>query len=142
VAELKKTYCICIGEDQVKTISWEEKKKLNNEKLTRYMANKFISFLQKNKKINHNIKIIFSTKKIYAPGTRKAYWGIAYTSSRPPTLVLYRHSVWIFLHELAHACAPEKIFHGEVFAKYLRKLHSYWKEFKKGCGRNNGKTKK
>ena len=142
MSALKKTYCICLGEDQIKTISWEEKKKLNNEKLTRYMANKFIAFLLKNKKINYNIKAIFSTKKVYAPGTRIAYWGLTYTLCRPTTLILYRHSVWILLHELAHACSPKGEFHGEIFAKHLRKLHSHWKEFKKGQGRNNGETKK
>ena len=142
MSALKKTYCICLGEDQIKTISWEEKKKLNNEKLTRYMANKFVVFLMKNKKIKRSIKTIFSTKKVYAPGTRTAYWGMTYTLCRPITLILYRHSVWILLHELAHACAPEGEFHGEIFAKHLRNLHNHWIKFKKGRGRTNGTTKK
>lgn len=142
MATLKKTYCICLGEDQVKTIPWEEKKKLNNEKLTRYVVNKFIAFLLKNKKIKHNIKTIFSTKKEYDPFTKKLYWGYAYTGAYIGRVILYRHSVWIFLHELAHVCAPSNASHDKRFAYHLQRLYGHWKKFKKGNGRNNGETKK
>jgi hypothetical protein len=140
MAELKKTYCICFGEDWVKTIPWKEKRNLNNEKLTRYMANKFISFLLKNKKIKHTIKTTFSTKKEYDPITRQVYWGYTYTHTR--NIILYRQSVWIFLHELAHACAPINSFHDQKFANQLQRLHGHWKKFKRGNRGTNGKDKK
>lgn len=147
MANLKKTYCVCFGESIDRSIPWKEKRNLNNEELTRYTANKFISFLLKNKKIKHTIKTTFSTKKEYDPDTRELYWGLAYHLNpryfHPHRhIILYRHSVWIFLHEIAHVCAPINSLHDKIFAKQLRKIYGHWKEFKKGDSRNNGKTKK
>jgi hypothetical protein len=128
VKEFRKTYCKCLGESRVKSIPWRERERLNNEKITRYMAQNFLVFLLMNKKIEDPVKISFSKKSVFLPGTRKKYWGLSYGWCR--TIVLYRPSVWIFLHELAHICAPRKAWHDERFAKQLKKLYEYWKEFK------------
>lgn len=120
--EFRKTYCKCLGESKVKSIPWKERNRLNNEKITRYMARNFLVFLLMNKKIKHPIKISFSKE------TPKKLWGISYNWCR--TLILYRHSVWVLLHEMAHVCAPNLSLHDERFAKQLQKLYGYWKEFK------------
>jgi hypothetical protein len=130
--EFKKTYCVCSGESKDKTVPWEEKKKLNNEKLTRYMAKSFISYLMHTKKIKTPIKVIFSNEVIYVYGTRRKQWGGSYKWCR--TIILYRHSVWVFLHEIAHILAPEGELHGIRFAKKLPILHRWWKEFKGSKG--------
>lgn len=44
-------------------------------------------------------------------------------------IILYRHSVWIFLHELAHLM-PNGRGHGISFAKNLDQLYHLWLQFK------------
>ena len=121
---MKKSYCVCLGESKV-AVPWKEKKRLNNEKLTRYMMHGFIYFLLMNKEIEYPVRTTFSKKN------EKKYWGVAYQWCR--SIILYRHSVWVFLHELAHVCAPPDSAHDYRFAKKLRELYHQWKEFKKGC---------
>ena len=55
----------------------------------------------------------------------KRQWGTAWTKSR--RVVLYRHSVWTFLHELAHIVAGH---HGHAgdFPVALRGLYLAWRE--------------
>jgi hypothetical protein len=124
----KKTYCRCLGESRERTIPWEVKRELNNKKLTRYMANNFIAHLLYEKKIKLPIKVTFSKRTVYIKGTRCKKWGEAYNWSR--NVVLFRHSVWLLLHEVAHIVAPVDALHDYRFAKNLRLVHGWWKEFK------------
>jgi hypothetical protein len=106
------------------------KRKLNNIKITRYMANKFFDYLVSTKKIKrNNIKMVFSVRKVRAyPAKRILKWGESIEYSNE--IVLYRHSVWILLHELAHVVAPWNAKHDRRFAKKLQLLNRWWGEFK------------
>ena len=55
----------------------------------------------------------------------KSRWGTAWPKKRK--VVLYRHSVWTFLHEVAHVVAGH---HGHVgvFPVALRGLYLAWRE--------------
>jgi hypothetical protein len=63
-------------------------------------------------------------------------WGCAWTMSR--RIKLYRHTVWVFLHELAHILDVKKNFtgytvsarkpHGLDFGNHLSCLYEIWKE--------------
>jgi len=64
------------------------------------------------------------------PTTRR--WGTAFP--RQNKIILYRHSVFVFLHELAHFVAPpDKVFcgprdiHGVKFGQALTNLYKEWK---------------
>lgn len=53
-------------------------------------------------------------------------WGSAWP--KEGRMVLYRHAVWIFLHELAHLLADPNEHHGSQFARCLEGLYLKWKE--------------
>lgn len=52
-------------------------------------------------------------------------WGTAWTKSR--RVILYRASVWTFLHEIAHIVAGNPG-HGPDFGQVLHALYLKWKE--------------
>lgn len=56
-------------------------------------------------------------------------WGTAWPTQRRMTL--YRHSVGIFLHELAHLMVPQRNGHNRVFATCLDGLINMWLDFQR-----------
>ena len=56
----------------------------------------------------------------------KQRWGTAIASEG--RIILYRHSVWTFLHEIAHIIAGHKCGHSGDFPVALRGLYLAWKE--------------
>lgn len=68
-------------------------------------------------------KITFSNRKC------KMQWGTAWRKDK--RIVLYRHCVWTFLHEVAHTIADPGIHHGPQFGLILSALYLKWREVEK-----------
>jgi hypothetical protein len=132
---LKKTYRFTCGESQLQNLS-SKIIELNNTEISRYKIKKFISFL----KINP--KIILSDKIVKERG--ESVWGYFFPvyfinrggriKMHQRVIVLYRHSVWILLHELSHYLTLHKKKsspHGVFFHRKLKLLYKKWIEFDK-----------
>lgn len=63
----------------------------------------------------------------------KRRWGTAFARSK--RVILYRHTVWTFLHEVAHTIADVAEHHGPQFGQILDALYLKWKVVE-----TNGKT--
>lgn len=121
---LKKTYCISIGDCFARNkISIKKYKELNHQEISRYQINKFLKHLSVD-----NVKVTFSNAKVKED--KLIIWGYYFGFCK--TIVLYRHSVWVFLHELAHHLSRrsqswQKIPpHGKIFNDKLKFLYDEW----------------
>ena len=103
----------------------------NNIEITTKQITDFLNFLSVNgyekvKKIN----VIISKRE-----TSKR-WGTANIDKNK--ILLYRHSVWVFLHELAHLISPPKSvngrrdIHGYDFGKSLDELFNLYGVYQAG----------
>lgn len=125
MANLKKSSFLSAGESLLKHVPETDKRELNNRKITRYKVIGFVYFLLTRKKMKYPIKVVFSSLK---PKRKKKFlWGLAWPWCR--TITLYRHSVWVFLHELAHIYAPVNEAHGKKFAIHLERVYNYWRQY-------------
>jgi hypothetical protein len=107
---LEKATC-GLGEHYCKTSSLL-RTELNNTEITLREANALKAKIQKHFKAPKAIKIEFSNRKY--PHT----WGSAWVGSR--RIKVYRHSVGVVLHELAHVLTCDlKEHHGKRFAAIL-----------------------
>ena len=73
------------------------------------------------------VEIVFSNRRT------KRRWGSCkwWFNNRPPKLLIYRHSVWVFLHEFAHAITHltyglRASTHGPEFGSTLTMLYDRW----------------
>ena len=110
-----------------KKISKKRLIKLNNTAVSNYNYELFVKAMRKKFGYRSKIRIILSNRKT------KITWGTStFLESR---IDLYRHSVLIFLHELAHLFAYNKNMyierHGLLFAKTLEKLIEEWTTWQK-----------
>lgn len=105
-------YKVGTGEARV-SVSHAERVRLNNKEITPDVASLFLTA--------HQIpaKVEFSQR-----ATMNA-WGTCW--SEEMRIILYRHSVWTFLHELAHVLTP-KDRHAGMFPIALKGLYLKWKE--------------
>ena len=92
-----------------------------------------------------NIEVINFLKLLYRMGEAKIQvnlsnrrtskqWGVARTNQR--RVVIYRHTIWVFLHEIAHILDVKKDFtgrrirnnkpHGREFGIQLKMLYDLW----------------
>ena len=83
-----------------------------------YKAEEFIEFLH----ICKEIKLILSTR---ATETR---WGTCFCGYKQAKIILYRHSVATFIHELAHVTAWPARSHDEVWGEEVARLLTLWDE--------------
>jgi len=141
----KITYEIGIGEYYIKRDTRIQPILLNNEEITRYKIKKFLNSL----KIK-NLTVILSNKNTIDYDKRIIwgyYFGPIYCKIRRQnykrkvaTIILYRHSVWTFLHELAHhlSFGISKTFHDKIFNDKLKYIYYEWKKEK---WRKNGRQR-
>ena len=112
-------------------VSKETMIEYNNIEITKSQVTGFLNFLslngyEKAKKIN----VVLSNRKT----SRR--WGTANIAKNK--VLLYRHSVWIFLHELAHLISPPKMvngrrdIHGTHFGKALGDLFNLYRVNQEG----------
>jgi predicted SprT family Zn-dependent metalloprotease len=104
---------------------------LNDINIGQYDFNAFIKMINKehfNKDID--IDIILSNRQC------KNRWGTAYLIRKK--VLLYRHSVWVFLHEIAHVythhtnppdLGRRRRAHGIRFGKMLNKIYILWTNY-------------
>lgn len=109
------------GESLVRTPA-SRRVSLNNEPITRAKAESFLKVAGA-----ESITLQFSNRN-----TRRR-WGTAfYASGR---VILYRHSTWMFLHEVAHILdwrRNKQTGHGPSYARMLDDLHTKWTEWERG----------
>lgn len=89
---------------------------LNNTPLTIDIVNDFLDYAQLG-----DVSVILSLRQT------KHRWGTAWKKQK--RVVLYRHSAWMLLHELAHIKAPNKSGHNCDFGRTLDDLYAQWVEF-------------
>jgi predicted metal-dependent hydrolase len=87
----------------------------NNTPLSPEVARRFLDSIDM-----ADTTVTFSKRKT------KRRWGTAWKKTN--RITLYRHSVWMFLHELAHIKAPVKSGHGREFAQALDDLFAAWQK--------------
>ena len=92
-------------------VSRDERIRLNNEPITGEKATLFLMWQ------NIVASVEFSNRKT------EYRWGTCWQKSK--RIVLYRHSVWVFLHELAHLVAPDDNHMGD-YPTALRGLYLQW----------------
>ncbi len=95
---------------------------LNNKEINIKQISDFLGFIKtKDVKVNVSNRNTSNT------------WGSACPYRK--YINLYRHSVWVFLHELAHIISPPKKvngrrdIHGQDFGNALRNLVNQWSQF-------------
>lgn len=114
---LSKEYKAGTGNSRV-TIPKSEQIRLNN---TPIFITEAVCFT---KQITKSIpSIVFSRRKT------KSRWGTAFSFPQRK-IILYRHSVYIFLHELAHVLCGGKEKHSRVFGRKLDHLYELWCSYK------------
>lgn len=101
------------GESLV-NVSVSERLRLLNEEITPDTAKLFL--------IAHKLPVTVE----FSRRDTKIRWGTAWAKKRK--IILYRHCIWMFLHELAHVMAGPGEHHGELFALALQGLYLKWKE--------------
>lgn len=104
----------CTGESRCRS-SQDLRLELNNMQITPSMAKAFADAIYP----GHLFRFTFSSRRT------KNRWGTAWLSEG--RLTLYRHSVHVFLHELAHLSTREA--HTARFARELDKLVAAWRPF-------------
>ena len=119
------------GDSKV-SVPMDEYLRLNNRRIYPKQADEFIEFLLRKKDLNQaqrlslkRLVIEFSAKK-----TKKLFGRVikyAYFFNR---IILYRYSIWIFLHELAHVLCISG-YHDQVFASTLDGLYFKYIEFRR-----------
>lgn len=92
-------------------VTRDERIRLNNKPIDGDKTTLFLKWQ------NVPAKVEFSNR------TTKYRWGTTWQKRK--RIVLYRHSVWVFLHELAHLVAPQDN-HGPDFGVALRGLYLQW----------------
>ena len=108
---------ISTGESLV-NVSEEERVRLNNKEITPEIAKLFL--------LAHKLPVTVEFSKRQT----KKRWGSAWSKTR--RMVLYRHTVWMFLHELAHIIAGNNEGHSRMFAIVLQGLYSKWTKLEGG----------
>lgn len=93
-------------------VAWPVKLMWNNQPITKSKIQSFLEFVD-----IKGIAVTLSNRR-----TRRA-WGTCWPIQK--RMILYRHSVWVFLHELAHILSKERG-HGWDFATSLELLYDYW----------------
>jgi hypothetical protein len=99
---------------------------LNNTAITTPKINKFLQAVKKTYNQTDSIKVVVSNRKT----VRR--WGTANILENK--IILYRHSVWVFLHELAHLIEkPVRVngrwdAHGQKFGNALTELVKIWEQ--------------
>jgi len=99
--------------------------KANNTPISRKEVKEFMNHISKIHSNTKNLDIQLSNRKT----SRR--WGTAFPFKRK--IILYRHSVLVFLHEVAHFVSPpEKVggkrdIHGSKFGLALTDLYREWK---------------
>jgi len=105
--------------------------KLNNINIAKYDFNAFIKMINK-KYFEKDINIFIDLNYRIC----KYSWGVAYYSKKK--VILYRHSIWIFLHEIAHIYdyhinSMESQYrrrpHGRMFGEILNRIYKLWKDY-------------
>src|SRR4030042_4822372 len=109
---MDRTDKIGTGEDLVR-VPLAERIRLNNTPLNIGDAQAFLEWQQL------PVRVEFSYQHT------KRRWGSAWPKER--RIVLYRHTVWIFLHDLAHVLCNPGEHHGHRFARCLEGLYLKWK---------------
>jgi predicted metal-dependent hydrolase len=104
---------------------------LNNVELKEKLIPPFLYFISPymNKFRTVDIKVILSkrkTKKVW--GSTRIYLKGFKVNYRIAKINLYRHSVWVFLHELAHSFKPFDE-HNKEFADTLHRLLWLWGKY-------------
>jgi len=117
VIKMEKTNFKGVGESKVKT-PWSIRKELNNTPITPIEAFYFIRVVNAFKETEKNVTVEFSKRN-----TIKR-WGVSHRGNNKITL--YRHSVNVFIHELAHLYAPMNG-HGPEFAKEMDNFLCLWR---------------
>ena len=113
------------------SVSKEKMIEYNNIEITKSQVADFLNFLsvngyEKAKKIN----VVLSNRKTVRG------WGTANITKNK--ILLYRHSVWVFLHELSHLISPPKMVngrrdvHGSHFGKALDDLFNLYRVNQEG----------
>jgi hypothetical protein len=109
-------------------VSTTEKLRLSNILIDRAGVTEFMNILYATGE--RNITVELSNRRT------SSRWGTAWTMAR--RVKIYRHTVWVFLHELAHILDVKKNFtgltisarkpHGRDFGNHLACLYGIWKE--------------
>ena len=89
--------------------------KFNDVHITIKDINKFLDYINE-----RDISVQLSNRKT------KNRWGTAILSRKE--ILLYRHSVAVFLHELAHVLCDERG-HGRIFGRKLDELYEIWDDY-------------
>lgn len=118
---LSETYIIGTGNSQ-STVDKREMLRLQNVEITQDEINSFLNYLYDLGE--ENIEVKLSNRKT------KYRWGTAWGFKR--RVILYRHSVWCFLHEIAHVLNysqnKKKKSHGKEFGSWLDLMYEIWTE--------------
>ncbi|MCK9506041.1 MAG: M48 family metallopeptidase [Porticoccaceae bacterium] len=96
--------------------------RLNNQPITQGEIDHFV-YVACKKHGASPVWVTLSNRK-----TRRR-WGTAWPTQRRVTM--YRHSVWVFLHEMAHMLVPKGTGHGPAFARRLDELIDMWASLNK-----------
>jgi hypothetical protein len=94
-------------------VEWSEMVRLQNTPVDKEQIKLFLTWQQ-----------MAVTVELSSRQTRKR-WGSAWPKKK--RIVLYRQSVWTFLHELAHVLTPGD-HHSGMFPAALHGLYLKWKE--------------
>ncbi len=113
-----------VGERYV-TVALADRISFNNAPISPEVAQRFLELVGAG-----NVCIEFSARKT------RCRWGTAY--KKKGRIVLYRHSVWMLLHELAHIQAPAGAKHSRVFARVLDGLFAKWQQATGAAGAKGG----
>jgi predicted metal-dependent hydrolase len=115
MTRLRKSNCTGTGNDRC-NVERDEMVRLNNIPIERIQIINFTKKLG----LYGKTHVILSNRKTVAR------WGTCWTQTG--RIILYRHSVWIFLHELAHI-ASKSPGHGSDFGDALDTLYLEWMDF-------------
>jgi len=103
------------GESKVKT-PFSRRVLLNNTPISEKEAKDFSEWYSLNYNKPKLLRLTLSNRKC------KRRWGSTWPSRK--RIILYRHSVGVFLHELAHVTVDDpKEHHGKKFAAELDNIH-------------------
>lgn len=128
---LSKIYKHGSGNSQIR-VPKSEMIDLNNQYIFPEFGKSFIKHVVKTFNCKEKVIINFSNRNT------SRTWGSV--SKRPGVIRIniYRHSVWVILHELGHVVTSteispkgRRISHGKIFGKNVEKIYEIWNDFNK-----------